>query len=51
MCVLTVRESYALRSPDERKRIQLGHVPAMVDVLRSPASCMTRVGGVNWPTS
>jgi hypothetical protein len=30
----TSRESYGLRGPDERKRITLGPVPSMVDVLQ-----------------
>jgi hypothetical protein len=30
----TSRESYGLRGPDERKRITLGPVPTMVDVLQ-----------------
>ena len=30
----TSRESYGLRGPDDRKRIPLGHVPSMVDVLQ-----------------
>jgi putative DNA methylase len=30
----TSRESYGLRGPDERKRIPLGPIPAMVDVLQ-----------------
>ena len=30
----TSRETYSLRGPDERKRIALGPVPSMVDVLQ-----------------
>lgn len=37
------RESYGLRGPDERKRVKLGPVPSMVDVLH--LACQLHDGG------